>query len=441
MNRRHALGARAGRRCVLLALAAVCAGLGLSRATAEDRFNLPVARRSVVFIRRETPARETAFGTGFLVRDDGLIITSRHVVAPRAAAALGTAIWVGVPAPADPDDLDFFRARVAYLPPPEANLDFAVLKIAARAEYGNFPVLPLSYDKLQLGADVAVIGYPHVQRHQATLAFNKGSVSATRVKFDGRNFYQTDAAVNPGNSGGPLLNVGGEAVGIVTLKEVDAENIGFALDLRETRAAFDPTAPVSTEAPAGPLGEGEMHGPPVLPPLASAWQAVRGQAEEKDGRLVVHNAGGEYWLTNRQPLPARFQLVVNAGVDFFQGRERVNEKSELRVLAIRFGEWAPDQTLLAPRGVLLKFTHKALDLLVDGKSVRRIERGNRKQNTMVLAIARDGGRLSVDVDDERWLDAPLEIPPGAADRLAIGGRLSRLQLGEVGVIDLDELEE
>src|SRR5207302_4517562 len=135
---------------------------------------------------------------GFLVSKDGLVYTNRHVVQPDRPAA-GTAILVGVPAPDNADRLEYSKAEVVYCAGPHETLDFAVLKVAARPGYGDFAALPLSYEPLELGSKVAAIGYPYIKNDLPVLSFNQGHVSAARVPLAGQSFYQTDAAVNPGN--------------------------------------------------------------------------------------------------------------------------------------------------------------------------------------------------------------------------------------------------
>jgi serine protease Do len=72
---------------------------------------------------------------------------------------------------------------------------------------------------------VAVLGYPFGMPFTIT----DGVVSSTKQLMNGRHYIQTDAAVNPGNSGGPLVNLRGEVVGVTTAKFTNADNMGFAI--------------------------------------------------------------------------------------------------------------------------------------------------------------------------------------------------------------------
>lgn len=432
-----------------LALAAVFDGSTL--AFAEGEFNLPVARRSVVFVHRVTPGRESVVGSGFLVDKDGLIFTNRHVIQPKAKEAKGTAILVGVPSAANPDDLDYFRGEVVFEPPRENELDFAVLRIRAKPEYGEFPALPLSREKLELGASVAVIGYPHIHQHQATLAFNRGYVSSTRVRFHGFDYYQTDAAVNPGNSGGPLLNARGEAVGIITLKEVEAENIGFALYLKETADAessarrkietdSSKAESISASRSLGPLAAKDAKLPSGIPPLESSWNRGKGRIEEVGGRLVIDRGGGEFWLNGPTPLPVDFELVANVGIEFLQGTTKPSAPgTPLRVLSLAFGS-GEDATPPRSRrgGFRVEAGHEKIMLFEAGKLLKSASRGNSQKKPFVLTVTKIGRQVSVAVDGETWLEGQLSM--GLAEeslrQFSIGGQYARLHLGEVAVIDL-----
>ncbi|MGL4551418.1 MAG: S1C family serine protease [Gemmataceae bacterium] len=233
--------------------AAVLVALGAMQPLRADapQFNQKEARRAVVLVQRIIDGVDISTGSGFLVRKDGLIYTNRHVIeAPPNSGK--TELVVGVPRPDEPEALDYFRAEA--VPSNTPRLDFAVLKIAGPPGR-EFATLPLSFDPLDLGADVAVLGYPLVSTEQPHVSFNKGTVSAARVLHEGMPYYQTDAAINPGNSGGPLLNARGAVVGLITLKRQGAENVGLALQLGAVKGPVQHAerAVKDVRPPIGPL--------------------------------------------------------------------------------------------------------------------------------------------------------------------------------------------
>jgi len=134
-------------------------------------------------------------GSGFIVSPDGVILTNAHVV--RDAKEVTVKL----------QDRREYRARVLGSDP---KTDVAVLKIDAK----NLPVVPIGNSKeLKVGEWVLAIGSPFGLDSTVTA----GVVSAKGRSLDGDSavpFIQTDVAVNPGNSGGPLFNTRGEVVGI-----------------------------------------------------------------------------------------------------------------------------------------------------------------------------------------------------------------------------------
>ena len=103
-------------------------------------------------------------------------------------------------------------------------MDIALLRVPK----GDLFYLNISdYHDVRLGDDVYAIGTP------ANLSFSltKGILSAVDRNINGQYFLQTDAAINEGNSGGPLLNSSGEVIGMNTLKLDDHEGIGLALPM------------------------------------------------------------------------------------------------------------------------------------------------------------------------------------------------------------------
>jgi serine protease Do len=143
----------------------------------------------------ETPMPSRGMGSGFIVSPDGLILTNAHVVANASEVTVKLS------------DRREFKARVIGT---DRQTDVAALKIDAT----NLPAVTLgSAQNVRVGEWVVAIGSPFGFENTVT----SGIVSATsRALPDGRAvpFIQTDVALNPGNSGGPLFNMKGEVIGI-----------------------------------------------------------------------------------------------------------------------------------------------------------------------------------------------------------------------------------
>lgn len=142
--------------------------------------------------------KQRAAGSGFIISQDGYILTNNHVIKDADTITVRLA------------DEREFTAEVIGTDPQS---DLALIKIDGE----NLPVLPLgNSDAIEVGEWAIAIGSPFELKQTVTV----GVISAkgrTRVGIvDYENFIQTDAAINPGNSGGPLLNIHGEAIGVNT---------------------------------------------------------------------------------------------------------------------------------------------------------------------------------------------------------------------------------
>lgn len=139
-------------------------------------------RRAVVSVRQLTPRVAPTGGSGFLVRQDGLVYTNRHVIEPEDDDLTGTPLYVGVPRTNDLDTLDYFPAEIVFSSPHKDGPDFAVLKIAPTEDEKPFPTLPTAIDELNLGASVSVLGYPANSNGTPVLSYNTGyHLSHTRT--------------------------------------------------------------------------------------------------------------------------------------------------------------------------------------------------------------------------------------------------------------------
>jgi serine protease Do len=168
-------------------------------------------------------------GSGFIVRQDGVIVTNAHVVS--GATAISVALQDGTT----------YRAKL--LGADETN-DLAVIKIDAK----NLPVAPLgSSSNLLIGEWAIAIGSPF----GFLLANSEPSVTAGVVSGTGRNLaaesggagiyvdmIQTDASINPGNSGGPLVNALGEVIGVnssIYSPSGGSVGLGFAIPINRVK--------------------------------------------------------------------------------------------------------------------------------------------------------------------------------------------------------------
>ena len=141
------------------------------------------------------PRRGAGFGSGFIMSDDGYVITNAHVVSDAVDIRVGL------------NDRREFKAELIGADP---GSDIALLKIDST----ELPVVSMGdSDELTVGEWVLAIGSPFGFEHTAT----QGIVSALSRSLPDDTyvpFIQTDVAVNPGNSGGPLFNTDGEVVGV-----------------------------------------------------------------------------------------------------------------------------------------------------------------------------------------------------------------------------------
>jgi len=154
-----------------------------------------------------------ALGSGFVIDHDGYIVTNNHVVDHAASVKLRLS-----------DDREFDAKVVGT----DAQSDLALIKIDA----GSLPELPLGdSDKVRVGEDVIAVGNPFGLGGTVT----RGIVSAMARDIDAGpyvDFIQTDAAINRGNSGGPLLDLEGEVIGVnsaIYSPNGGSVGVGFAI--------------------------------------------------------------------------------------------------------------------------------------------------------------------------------------------------------------------
>ncbi len=162
---------------------------------------------------QQTPPEERerrSSGSGFLIRQDGYLITNEHVVA----------------------DADFIQVKLAdgrrfegKLVGRDERVDLALVKIEAT----GLPVAALGdSNRLRVGEFVLALGHPFGLEQTVSFGIVSRKGLPLQVATPGFDFIQTDAAINPGNSGGPLVNMAGEVVGINSMAARNG-TIGFAI--------------------------------------------------------------------------------------------------------------------------------------------------------------------------------------------------------------------
>ena len=182
-----------------------------------------------------TGGGEEALGSGFVVDGGGDVATNAHVVTSGSGADIKKASQVYVEFP----DHNRVQAKIVGDDP---NADVALLKIPT----GGLKLTPLplgSSSALIVGSPVAAIGSPFGEEQSLSVgvisAVNRSIKSLT--SFDINNAIQTDAAINHGNSGGPLLNAKGQVIGINSqIKSTGGggEGVGFAVPVDTVRRSI-----------------------------------------------------------------------------------------------------------------------------------------------------------------------------------------------------------
>jgi S1-C subfamily serine protease len=166
------------------------------------------------------------FGTAFIAAP-GLLATNAHVIANEPIRALK----IHFPS-AGPGDRGPLGARLRYK---DSRRDLAVLAVETQ-------LLSLDLSRSHVfsrGEDVTIIGCPGLGRDVVLQNAVSRGVLSTEIELEGKRYFQLGAAVNAGNSGGPVFNSQGEVIGIVTLKAADKDSIGFCIPVEDLLSALD----------------------------------------------------------------------------------------------------------------------------------------------------------------------------------------------------------
>lgn len=256
-------------------------------------------------------------GTGFLYGDH--VATAAHVVSN--ATTIGLTL-----------DGTTVTATVIGIDPEQ---DLALLRPSRTLEGHRFD---FAKGDLRVGQPVAALGFPGT----GGLTFTQGAISGLDRRVEWPNgtetssLVQTDAALNPGNSGGPLLGENGDVVGVVVIKNAQAEGISYAVEADTARTRLDrwarsprPEAPAACDRPLGPSGSTQV-------PPAAADPAAMAIAETLTTYFIGINEGN-YELAWSQLSPAsqrrnplsEFAAATSTSYDFnFEVRDVAQTTSD-----------------------------------------------------------------------------------------------------------------
>jgi S1-C subfamily serine protease/regulator of sirC expression with transglutaminase-like and TPR domain len=319
-------------------------------------------------------------GTGFVISADGLVATNAHVI--------------GEGRPITVEFADGKKYDAVAVHAHDHKRDLAVIRIDAK----GLKALPLGdSDKLKDGTAVVAFGNPKGLRYSVV----SGVVSSVR-EFEGRKMIQLALAVEPGNSGGPLVDLNGRVQGIVTLKSVVTDNLAFAGVVNDLKPLLAKPNPVPMEAwvTIGALDPDE-------------WKSEMGARwTQRAGRVRVAGAGsgfgGRSICINQRKAPAvPFEVAVTVKLDDERG-----------AAGLIFRHDGKKHYGFYPTGGKLRLTR------FDGadvyswqilKDVPSVHYKHGEWNTLRVRVEKDGvkcfvnEKLVIESDDVEWIEGQVGL--------------------------------
>ena len=243
-------------------------------------------------------------GTGFFIQDplkdsDWYVVTNAHVVGSNSVVKVG---WY-----ADTPILE--RVRVLGV---DEQADLALLDVSPNdfksdglAHFKRLGRDITTSTEIRQGTEVIAMGFPDGGGGRT---ITRGLVSAESVSWKGVDWIKTDTALNPGNSGGPLMTTAGQIIGMNTWRRNDLENVGYALPINAISQRFGSLLNSDSTVNTLPM--------PVPPTRTSGYQRV---SAGKDHSCAVKTTGSVVcWGSNEREQsapPSGNFLEVSAGYD------------------------------------------------------------------------------------------------------------------------------
>lgn len=201
-------------------------------------------------------------GTGFVIDKEGLIVTNLHVIGDSREFRVETS--------------DRTELKVLGIHASDRVMDLAIIHVEA----DDLTPLPLGdINSLSQGAPIIVMGNPHGLRNSVVAGINSGI-----REINGRKMMQLAIPIEPGNSGGPVLDMQGNVHGIVTMKSLVTANLGFAVDIAPLKSLVQSPNPISIDKW---LTIGSLDPRDWKPVFGAQWK-------QRGGRIVVGGTGAGF---------------------------------------------------------------------------------------------------------------------------------------------------
>lgn len=257
----------------------------------------------------EKPRVVRGVGTGVIVDSDGYILTNSHVVEDGKVDKVNVLLNDGTQKDATVEWTD-------------KNLDLAIIKI----DGSNYPVAKLGdSDKIEVGDIAVAIGNPMGLEFERTVS--QGIISGLGRTISSpeigsmNNLIQTDASINQGNSGGPLLNANAEVIGINTIK-VGGEGLGFSIPINSAKLFIDILKK-----------NGEIKEKPVLGITGTSISQMLGEVKDK-----IKSETGVFVLDILEGSPADNAGIKKNDVIVKINEDKINNMSDLQEALYKYGQ-------------------------------------------------------------------------------------------------------